>query len=475
MLSTLAVSIAARLLFLAGKSLWIDEALASGVTGMTPGEIVSNIAAGTPHPPMAFFVIRLSALLFGSGEFGLRLLIALIVASAAVPLYRLVARRAGAVPAFWAAMIWALSPFSVSLGQEAWVYGINAALTLWLVDLADLAWRGSRRALSGFLLVGIAGILTTHIFVLSVAAALSLYFTLGREERTSWKVPAVSAAILFLAYLPLLVFFLGQFAARGTRIAASLAAGTAHRMLVRAPSEFLRLLADGLLPEASRNLLERPRMLAAYALNAVVILGIVLRALTDRKVSAGQRLWSALILLLPLTMFVRDDPTVRQLALAWVPFGLMAGTAFGRYRWLGPAVALLCLAALLPYYSLTSFPYHPSDWRRGVAAVESMAADGDVVLVAGGKSTGLAWDYYAEGSLERVAPGGETPYAGEAERVPVDQAAVLDSLLESGRRVWILLDVWGGRSIEFLAGDDLVGDVTRVSPCMEIGLVSRGE
>ena len=90
-----AVSLAARLAFIGRKSLWIDEALASGISNMGLGELVQKIATGTPHPPLAFLLIRFSVLLFGSSETGLRVLIALAVASASIPAYRLVRRSFG--------------------------------------------------------------------------------------------------------------------------------------------------------------------------------------------------------------------------------------------------------------------------------------------------------------------------------------------------------------------------------------------
>jgi len=172
------------LAFIGRKSLWIDEALASGVCSMGPVELIQKITTGTPHPPLSFLLIRLSSLLFGQTDAGLRVLIALTVASASIPVYHLIHRRFGRKAAFWSAMLWAVSPFTVSLGQEAWVYGINASLSLWLLDLADLSWRGSRKALRGFILVGVAGILNQHIFLISIFIAGGFYFTVPRKERT---------------------------------------------------------------------------------------------------------------------------------------------------------------------------------------------------------------------------------------------------------------------------------------------------
>jgi uncharacterized membrane protein len=475
-LSILGVSLAARLAFLARKSLWVDEALAAGVAGLGPGELVTKIATGTPHPPLAFLVIRLSALLFGHGETGLRLLIALAAASAAVPVFRLVLRRFGSPAAVWASLVWALCPFAVSLGQEAWVYGIYAALTLWLCDFADMAWRGSGRALIGFVLTGAAGLLTQHFFIFSVLAAVALYIVLPKDERVQWKVPLVWTGLLVLLYIPVFLTFLHQFTARNTRISAVWSASQLPaRLLLRAPSEFFRLMADGLLPDISPNLLDRPRMLAAYILNAALIIMILIRGLSAKAFNRRMKLWLILVMFLPFALFVRDDPTIRQLAVIWVPFCLLAGLTFSRFRWSGPVTVLLCLASLVPYYRCSSFPYHPSDWRTAVAMLEEKADPDDPVLVVGGKSTGLIFDYYSSGFLARTAPGGEDPYAADLARLPSDPAASLDSLMERGSRTWILVDVWGGTTAASVSRGYHLEDYTLVSPNMEFGLITRGD
>lgn len=466
------VSLAARLVFLGRKSLWIDEALASGVSRMGFGELVQNIVTGTPHPPLTFLLIRLSTLLFGQSEVGLRMLIALAVASASIPVYRLVRRSFGRKPAFWSAMLWAVCPFAVSLGQEAWVYGINASLSLWLLDFADMSWRGSRRALAGFVVIGIAGILTQHVFILSILIAGGFYFAIPPMKRISWKVPAISTGLLLLAYVPVGLFFLGQFRGRSIRIAsAGLAGGLRNRLLIRAPSEFFRLLAGGLLPEISQNLLDRPRMLAAYVFNVVLITSMLVRTFVSRDTALRLKIWLLASLLLPISLFLKDDPTIRQLAVVWMPFVLVSGLVFWKHRWSGALVVSLCLLALVPYYSLESFPYHRSNWRAGVETIESLADDSDVVLVAGGKSTAFAWDFYASGNLTRLTPGGNEPFLPDLERSPIDVLSVLDSLLGDHERVWVLVDQWGGTTSASLTEGYALERCIPISPRMEVGLV----
>ncbi len=469
-----AVSVAARLAFIGRKSLWVDEALASGVSGMGLGELVQKIATGTPHPPLAFLLIRFSTLLFGQSETGLRVLIALAVASASIPVYRLVRRSFGRRPAFWSAMLWAVCPFAVSLGQEAWVYGINASLSLWLLDFADMSWRGSRRALAGFVAIGIAGILTQHIFILSILIAGSFYFTVPPMKRVSWKVPAISTGLLLLAYVPVGLFFLEQFRRRSIRMAsAGFASGLRNSLLVHVPSQFFRLLSGGLLPEISRNLLDRPRMLAAYVFNVVLITSMLVRTFVSRDTVLRLKIWLLASLMLPFALFLKDAPTIRQLSAVWMPFVLVSGLVFGKYKWSGALVVSLCLVALIPYYSLESFPYHRSNWRAGVETIESLASECDVVLITGGKSTGLAWDFYASGRLTRLTPGGSEPFLSDLERTRIDIYSVLDSLMGDHERVWVLVDYWGRTTSATLAeGYDLERCIP-ISSHMEVGLIVR--
>lgn len=466
------VALVARLAFIGRKSLWIDEALASGVSGMGPGELAARIATGTPHPPLAFLLIRFSTLLFGTSEAGLRTLIAVAVASASIPVYRLVLRSVGRRPAFWSAMLWAVSPFTVSLGQEVWAYGVNAALSLWLLDLADQSWRGSRRALIGFTAVGIAGILTQHIFLISILIAFGYYFAIPSLKRVSWKVPVTFTGLLMLTYLPVGLFFLEQFRARSIRLASTgLGGGFRMSLLTRVPSEFLRLISGGLLPEITPGLLDRPGMLVAHSLNALLVMYMLVRTFFTRETAWRLRIWILASLALPLALFWKDDPTVRQLAAVWMPFVLACGLVFRRDRWSGPVVVSLCVLALIPYYSLESFPYHRSNWREGVRAVESLAEASDVVLVVGGKSTALAWDYYATRGLARVTPGGSEPFLSEEERTRADVPAVLDSLMRRHERIWFIIDDWGGVSSRSLSEGYLLMESIRISPAMEVGLI----
>ncbi|MCD4708504.1 MAG: glycosyltransferase family 39 protein [Candidatus Sabulitectum sp.] len=475
------ISLLARLLFLGRKSFWIDECLAWGATRLNWLDMTQSVASGTPHPPLAFAVMKMSSLLGGDGEFGLRLLIAVATASAVIPIFRLASRRTTVRGGFWAGMIWAVSPFAVSLGQEAWVYGINIAVSLWFVDFADMAWRGLKKGLIGSLLLGVAGILTQHIFVLSIAAGSVLYFTIDSTERISLKRFIAIPGVLTLLYTPVFLYFSTQFMERNARMAAAgVEMGFDRLFSTQSLSQFFRILAGGMLPEISMNLLDRPRMLTAYTLNAIIVLSLAVWPYFTRMLKPGERRYLWLCLLIPFGLYLTDEPSIRQLSVLWIPFSIASAAVFSRYRWSGITVSLLFLFALIPYYRMEVFPYHRSNWRTAVETVESNAQPEDIVVIIGGKSTAFAWEFYSDSDLERLTPGGNDPFAGdrldangEMIRKNVDHEFLLDSLLTRGGHddVWVILDTWSIPSIHSVKGQHEMVFFLSAGEDMEIALL----
>jgi len=459
------------LAFIGRKSLWLDEALASGVGSMGLVELIQKITTGTPHPPLTFLIIRLSSLMFGQTEAGLRILIALMVASASIPVYRLIHRRFGRRAAFWGAMLWAVSPFTVSLAQEVWVYGTNLSLSLWLLDLADLSWRGSRKALRGFILVGIAGLLNQHLFLISILIAGGFYFTIARKDRTSLKVPLISTGLLLLAYLPVGLLFLNQFQARGIRMSMTgFASGFRSGLFDNIQSEFFRLLLGGLLPDVAELVVSiSPWLYAAVFANMVLIVLMLVKTALSAETPRRLKIWLSAALLLPLLLFWSDYPGIRQLAALWIPFIFVAGIVFMSYRWAGPIIVSLCTLALIPYYMLDTFPYHRSNWRNAVRIVEfNSRTTPDPVLIIGGKSTRLAWDFYSTHTLTCLTPGGDDPFFPDLDRSRIDLVALVDSLLIDNKGIWLLIDEWGHTRSHDLASTHHLDMCIRVSPAMEV-------
>jgi hypothetical protein len=187
----------------------------------------------------------------------------------------------------------------------------------------------------------------------------------------------------------------------------------------------------------------------------------------------GDRKYLWLAMVIPFGMFFTDQPGIRQLSVLWIPFGITAAAVFSKLRWSGAAVSALCVLALVPYYGMKTFPYHRSNWREAVAAVESEAQPDDIVVVFGGKSTSLAWEYYSETDMDYLAPSGNLPFAPDRERIRVYPEQLIDSLFEEGghQQVWVVLDVWETPSIQSIRGCYSFEFYRRISERMEVALL----
>lgn len=451
------VTIAAgtHLLLLGEKSLWADEAYVAGLLDRSFGDAAELFSRGTPHPSGGFFLAWSSAALFGRSELGMRMLVAALTASSVIPAYLFLARH---LPrgAFWGALCWSVSPLAVSLGQEAWVYGPLAAFTAWTIHLADASWRGSKTAFALLIPVAAAGFLVQHIFIFSAGAALGLYLTVPRAERASPTRPAVASALMLAVFLGVFLPFTEQFAARAERIAAAgMARIDLRRALSGAAGVFIRLWVGGLVPETWRGVLASRAATAATAAAAALQVPAVLYAfISGRALDRGLRIWLGGVLLIPFLLFLRDFPTPRQFPLAALALAFSVAALASRMRLYGPACAAFCLALLVPYYRLESFPYHRSDWRGAAALVESRAGSDDLVLLLGAKTALQAWDFYSRSDLDRIAPECSNPYLGEREASPrLDPACLADSAAAEGRTVWFVQDYRGGDPIEAWLGD----------------------
>jgi|GEM_PF-470253 len=449
----LAIGLAVRLLLLGSKSLWADEAYAAALTGLPLLDGAALFSRGTPHPIGGFFFIWASAALFGQSAAGLRLLTALLTSSAVIPVYGFVRRR---IPrgAAWAALLWAISPWSVSLGQEAWVYGSFATLSLWSVYLGDSAWRGSSLALAFFIPVSICGFLVQHVFIIPAAAAVALYFTLPRAERVGIARPVVSSVILLTAFVPMAVSFLGQFEARLRRMEASGHGGMDfHRLLIRPPAIFLRMWTGGMLPETLRELSASAVHIATAAAAAILQTAALAAVLLRKGPGRSFRIWIAAVLVLPFILFLSDDPTPRHFPLVWLALAAGMASLASWKRWLGAVSVGFCLVTLIRYYQVESWPYHMSDWEGAVRIVEERALEGDAVILQGAKTGMQAWNFYEVKDMERYSPHCMNPYLGADEAAErEDPALLLDRLIVEGRRVWLVDDYWQGPPLESLAG-----------------------
>lgn len=217
-LIVLALAAALRFYRLDGQSLWADEGNSVALAGRSLAEITHR-AAYDIHPPLYYYLLHFWVRLFGTSEFAVRSLSA-VIGILLVGLTFLLGRRlfdpgVGLVAAFLSA----ISPFQVYYSQEARMYILLAALSalamyclLKLME-AEAANPGRRPSLwAGLYVLTNALALYTHYsfpFVLLVENLVyALGLIMGRQHgwvlkrALRWVTLQLAVMFCFLPWLP---------------------------------------------------------------------------------------------------------------------------------------------------------------------------------------------------------------------------------------------------------------------------------
>jgi hypothetical protein len=434
------LSLFSHLFLLNSKGYWVDEAYAAGLMQRPASEVIELSSMSTPHPPGAFLLMRASAATAGNSPAGVRLFNALAVASGVVPMF-LLSRRVlrNTKGSFLAAMTWVVSPFSVSLGQEAWVYGLPAALSLWFLLFSAVPWKGRNWIPVAWFLTGLAGLYTQFSFLLAVASGVLLMLLTRQMHRLQW----VALALLLVAWTPLVFEHLPEMRVRNARLAAAGVnpASAPFRLARNAPLAVAGLTTDGMVPDLYRTCASDPWSAAALLSGLGLALVSVCALALEQSSPLRLRLWALASGMLPFAMFIADSPGHRQVHLAVIPLTIGMGAAFRRFKPLTIIVFTLLTIQLAYWYSLDTNASHRSDWRGAAAYVGSNGRPDDRVLVHSGQSGGVAWDL-SGGRPDRIALGGdEDPWSiGRGTQQP---EMVADSILAGGERLWLVADLWG--------------------------------
>lgn len=434
------LSLFTHLFLLDRKSYWVDEAYAAGLMHRPVSEVMELSSRSTPHPPGAFLFMRASAATAGNSPAGVRLFNALAVASAVVPMF-LLSRRIlkDTRSSFLAAMTWVLSPFSVSLGQEAWVYGLPAALSLWFLLFSAVPWKGRGWLPVAWFLTGLAGLYSQFSFLLAVASGVLLMLLIKQMHRVQW----IALTLLLVAWAPLVHEHTPEMRVRNARLEASGVhpATAPYRLARNAPLAVAGLTADGLVPDLYTTCVT-DRWGAVALLSGLGLALVSLCALTlERNAPLRLRFWALASGMMPFAMFLVDSPGQRQVHLAVIPLTIGLGAAFRRFKPLALIAFILLTVLLAHWYSLDTNAWHRSDWRGAAAYVQDNGRPEDRVLVHSGQSGGVAWDL-SGGRPDRIALGGdEDPWS--MDRGTPQPAMVADSILAGGERLWLVADFWG--------------------------------
>ena len=227
----LAIAAGLRFYDLGGQSLWSDEGNSVALAGRPLGQIAADTARDI-HPPLYYWLLHLWIGAFGTSEFALRSLSALLGVALIVAIAELGRRLYNAVTGLVAAAIATLSAFQVYYSQEARMYMLLALLAAlsFLAFVACVSQEDERLprkpatkatpaprfswfSLAGVFLVIIwtAGLYTHYAFpaIIGLTAVLYLAWVLATWRRgVPWRrllrfgLLLVLAGLFFVPWLP---------------------------------------------------------------------------------------------------------------------------------------------------------------------------------------------------------------------------------------------------------------------------------
>ncbi len=162
---------------------------------------------GAVHPPLYFLVLRAWRETVGSGEAAARALSILGSLAAIALLFRAVHLTSGPPAAAWAALLFAVSPTQVWIGQQvrgyALLQAVGMAAVLALVRLERRPRAGAFAALG----LGVLALMLTHYFAIGGALAIGIYALVrlrGRARAGAVAALALAALVYAVVWGPFL-------------------------------------------------------------------------------------------------------------------------------------------------------------------------------------------------------------------------------------------------------------------------------
>ncbi len=213
----LALAFALRFFRLGWEGLWVDEAFTAQLVRLAPARILEQLLGSDDAPPLFYFVEKIAAALFGTGETALRLAPAL-AGFLAPALLLLCARARGRANLLWSGAFLSVAAYGVFYSRQARSYGLVLLLGLLFV-LASQALlspesrtapvRESRRAAAWVAISGTLLVCTHHLagLLLMTGALLALVRLIAERGQPAGETGGPRARGIVAAFaIPLLAW-----------------------------------------------------------------------------------------------------------------------------------------------------------------------------------------------------------------------------------------------------------------------------
>jgi len=200
-----------RIYHLGTQSLWLDEVTSVNWSLLSVPQLVQTTAQDV-HPPLYYFLLHYWMMIFGTSEFGVRLLSAFFGILAIPMIYAVGRQLFNKEVGLIAALIFSLSLFNITYSQEARMYSLMVLLALLSMYFF---WRflqqGNLVSSVGYVL-STTLLVWTHNFSWFVVIAQNIYvvtlLVLSKDRRYGlrrWVVLQVIVVALFVPWMVILI------------------------------------------------------------------------------------------------------------------------------------------------------------------------------------------------------------------------------------------------------------------------------
>jgi len=208
LIGLLLVGAGLRFYQIAAKDIWLDEANTVAIASAEPGAMIDRLKLDS-SPPLYYLLLHFWIKLFGDSEAAVRSLSSLFGIALACVIYLVARRMFGPETAVFAGLLAALSPVQIMYSQETRMYALLPLLSLlaFYFFLKHLEDRRMPSLALAALFTGLA--IYTHnfsFFLLPVQLAMLLIKRSPRCSFIGWSLSLVSLFLLYLPWLPVLLF-----------------------------------------------------------------------------------------------------------------------------------------------------------------------------------------------------------------------------------------------------------------------------
>jgi len=380
------------------NSLWLDEAVTYTTSVKTFTEIWAVIGSGDFNPPL-FYWLEKGMLIFGSSEFILRFIPALL-GILTIPLFYLIGkefldRNAGII----AAALLTFSSFHIYYSQEARAY----SPMLFFASLAMLFFLKAiqQNDTKNWILFGLFSAIAfwLHFYVIVLIASLVLFtliIQLPRYRENILNIKPVFLGIITFCVVcfPLLIITVQRF---GARIESAPTFGAQGFEIVYGTFSQMSGAGD----------------LGLFLLIALFIIGLFQAFVIDKK--KGFLLLTSLLFTFLISYMLSFKMPMMPRHLLFLLIIIFTGIAlaykpfYSLTRNQGVVYVLIAILILINFPALSNYysSYTKEDWRGFSGQMQNITQEGDkIVLVPGYMS--LPFDYYYSNATDRTYEYGAT-------------------------------------------------------------------